>query len=454
MPNWFLKEFAPFIADPLCAIFNASVRQGCVPTRWKRANVVPIPKVNPPKSVHSDLRPISLTPTLVKILESFVGGWILDKIGPNLHTNQFGALKGKSTSHALVAILHEWCSALDAGESVRALFVDFSKAFDRVDHTLLLTKLLAYGAPISLVKWVFSFLKDREQRVKIGDLSSTWCHLAAGFPQGTWLGPLAFVTVIDDLQPACSVHKFVDDTTFTEIIHTVNTPSQMDRFSLELEHWSENNSMVVNYRKTKEIILGSLRNHDVPALAIGGNHIERVTNFKLLGLNIADDMRWDIHVDYLCAKVNSRLYFLKLLKRAGLSPDDLKCFYTTAIRPILEYACVVWHHGLTQTQSDLLESIQKRAIRIMYGPVVFKMPYENALSYSDLELLSQRRAKIGKSFFDKLLQPTNCLNHLLPPRRDPAVISRLRHATQYEIPRLRTDVYCSYISYALANYQN
>lgn len=142
MPNWLLKEMAPLIADPVCAI-NSSIRQGCVPAIWKQANVVPVPKAHPPKSMQNDLRPISLISTLTKVLESFVGSWILNKIQPNLANNQIGVLKGKSTNHVLVAVLHTWCCALDAGESVRALFVDITKAFDRVDHTLLLNKLLA-----------------------------------------------------------------------------------------------------------------------------------------------------------------------------------------------------------------------------------------------------------------------------------------------------------------------
>ena len=190
---------------------------------------------------------------------------MLNKIQPNLANNQFGVLKGKSTSHALVAVLHTWCCALDAGESVRALFVDFSKAFDRVDHTLLLNKLLVHDVPCTLIRWLFSFLKDREQRVKIGQVCSKWCTLTAGFPQGTWLGPLAFITIIDDLQPPCAVHKFVDDTTFSEILASKNTPSRMDEFGGELERWSAQNHgaqnyIKINYTKTKEIVLGKIRN--------------------------------------------------------------------------------------------------------------------------------------------------------------------------------------------------
>lgn len=452
LPNWFLKDMAPVIAEPLCAIFNASVRQGVVPAIWKRADVIPIPKVRPPRSIENDLRPISLTPTVAKVLESFVGGWIMKKIEHRLDGNQFGALRGRSTSHALVAIIHKWCCALDAGNSVRTLFVDFSKAFDRVDHTLLLNKLLAYGTPNALVKWLFSFLKDREQRVKIGQSLSHWCKLAAGFPQGTWMGPLAFVAIIDDLQPSCSVHKFIDDTTLTEIL--VDNSSHMDRFAGELELWSSNNYMVINYKKTKELILGNLKKHTViPPLIIGGHPIERVSCFKLLGVTITDDLRWEVHIESISSKVNSRLYFLKQLKRAGLSTDDLRCFYTTVVRPVLEYACVVWHHGLTRAQCDQLEALQKRAIRIIYGPIVVSMPYNSALYFSNLDALGYRRASIGKSFFKEIIQPTSCLHHLLPPRRDPLLFAKLRHPKEYEVPRLRTARYCSSIHYGLVHYQ-
>ena len=162
LPNWLLKDMAPFLADPVCAISNSSVRQGHVPKLWKQANVIPVPKVHPPKLVENDLRPISLTATLSKILESFVGGWILEAVGHQLGTNQYGALKERSTSHALVSVLHHWSTALDSGNSVRALFVDYSKAFDRVDHNALLNRTIAIGFPKTVViRRLFSFLKDR-----------------------------------------------------------------------------------------------------------------------------------------------------------------------------------------------------------------------------------------------------------------------------------------------------
>ena len=119
LPNWLLKDKAPFLGDPVCAIFNSSLRQGHVPKIWKQANIIPVPKIHPPKLVENDLRPISLTGTLSKILESFMGGWILEAVGHQLDTNQYGALKQRSTFYALVSVLHHWSTALDNGDSVR-----------------------------------------------------------------------------------------------------------------------------------------------------------------------------------------------------------------------------------------------------------------------------------------------------------------------------------------------
>jgi len=227
----------------------------------------------------------------------------------------------------------------------------------------------------------------------------------------------------------------------------------MDDFGGDLERWSAQNYMKINYNKTKEIILGKIRNQNIPTLTISGNPIQRVSTFKLLGVHISDNLMWESHIDSICSKANSRLYSLKRLKRAGLSINDLRCFYTTVIRPVLEYACVVWHHGLTKAQSDRLEALQKRAIRIIHGRAVFNMSYEKALARSQLESLSYRRAAQGKSFYIKITQPTSCLHHLLPSSRNIQVTSKLRHAAQYEHPLVHTKRYCSFINFALVHYQ-
>ena len=252
IPNWILHDLAPFISKPVTAIFNASIADGVVPDVWKQSNVVPVPKSNPPRTIEDDLRPISLTPTLAKHLEWFVGQELLSVVSDKLDAQQFGALKGRSTTHALVDIVHNWNAALDAGSSVRAVFVDYAKAFDHVDHSILLCKLISMGVPAFIIKWIYSFLDKRQQRVKIGNIFSNWLRLNGGMPQGTWLGPLTFVILIDGLRLDCLLHKFVDDTTASEILKK-NQSSNMVNIVQQLIRWSESNNMNINSKKTKKL---------------------------------------------------------------------------------------------------------------------------------------------------------------------------------------------------------
>jgi len=123
-----------------------------------------------------------------------------------------------STTHALVAMTHAWQSAIDRGRAARALFVDFKKAFDTVNHNLLLRKLYSGNVPHCLIRWFYSYLENRMQRVRIGTNHSSWLQPNGAMPQGSWLGTLTFLLLIDDLQVDCLAHKYVDDTTLNELL--------------------------------------------------------------------------------------------------------------------------------------------------------------------------------------------------------------------------------------------
>ena len=306
VPNWFWRDFSVWLAQPLCAIFNVSIRQGIVPLAWKLANVVPVPKTNPPATIDKDLRPISLTPCLCKVLESFIGQWILDDLQGKIDQRQYGALKGKSTTHELVDILHHWHNALENNSTVRIVFIDYAKAFDHVDHSTIIRKLVDLGVSGVLVRWVYSFLSDRQQRVKISDYVSDWLTLNGGMPQGSYLGPLIFLVLINDLTAGCLLHKFMDDTTLSEIIPK-GSVSNMDSILREVVNWSCDNFMNINWRKTKEMVLGT-KSASVSDLCVNDNSIERVHVFKLLGVLLDNNLKWNNHVDGVCARPSSRLH--------------------------------------------------------------------------------------------------------------------------------------------------
>jgi len=153
----------------------------------------------------------------------------------------------------IVSVLQLWSTALDSGNSVRALFVDYRKAFDRNDHNVLLNKMIAFGVPKPVIRWLFSFFQDRQQKVKLDSFLSDWARIIEGMHQGSWLGPLIFITYIDDLNPSCVIHKFMDDVTLTEVMSkgSDSANSKMPEHISYLELWSKNNSVNINFEKTQ-----------------------------------------------------------------------------------------------------------------------------------------------------------------------------------------------------------
>jgi len=212
--------------------------------------------------------------------------------------------------------------------------------------------------------------------------------------------------------------------------------------ALSLLSWSEHNDMTVNFQKTKEMVMGPpLQVTKFPPIQGLTSSIEQVSSVKLLGLHLDANFSWT-HVEAILSKATQRLYFLKLLKHAGV-PNPQLHFYVAVIRPILEYATPVWHHLLTNYQIDQIAAIQKRAINIIHN-CTYGMSYSNALFCAGLTSLRARREQlaVARNLFDSITEPRSCLHHLLPLPRDPELLSRLRAPTKH--PR---------ISFSLNNYQ-
>ena len=182
---------------------------------------------------------------------------------------QFGWRKRRSIVHALTAILHTWMSSLDSGDSVCTVFVDFRKAFDLVSHNILFSKLIKHNIPRFLLRWFGSYLSGRQQRVRISQSFSSWKEL-----KELWhnLGPLSFLVLINDLSTGCPMHKYVDDTTLTELPKHANT--EMSTFLSNLSRENESN-MEINTTKTKEMILGALARSNLPLLTTPTGTIDR-----------------------------------------------------------------------------------------------------------------------------------------------------------------------------------
>ena len=186
-----MRDCAQQLAGPVTSIFNSSLREGVLPKLWKTATVIPLHKKRPQESIENDIRPIALIIII-----------------PQIDDKQFGGMAGTGTTDALVEMLHKWYEATDEpGTTVRVLFLDYSKAFDLMNHETLIDKLVAMNLPAHIVRWMAAFLLDRE-------------HPNGGVPQGTLSGPKNFLVYINDLRTPCSIYKYVDDSTVFENIQS------------------------------------------------------------------------------------------------------------------------------------------------------------------------------------------------------------------------------------------
>ena len=221
IPSRVLKLFAFELAPVITDLYNTSLVQGVVPSQFKSCLVVPIPKTTPPKTVEEDLRPITLTSQLAKIMEGFTLNLlpVYKQMVDQLNKKQF-AVRGKSTTHALVYLVHCIQEYLDKGACyVRLFLADFSKGVDLVDHTVLMLELRSLGVHDAIIGWITDFLSYRSQRVKIGDAISPCVFSNGGIPQGTKLAPILFAVLVNKLVAGWYTRvKYVDDLSVLECI--------------------------------------------------------------------------------------------------------------------------------------------------------------------------------------------------------------------------------------------
>lgn len=415
IPGWLLKENADLLADPVQDILNTSYQEGRLPSTWKEADIIPIPKQRPIFDINKHLRPISLTPLLSKLAEEYVVEmFVKPAVLAKIDTQQFGTIPNSSTVHALIDMIHSWLNSTDGnGATTRVVLFDYRKAFDLIDHTILVRKLCKYSIPSQVLNWIVDFLQDRKQRVKLGqDCLSDWRSIPAGVPQGTKLGPWLYIVMINDLNiSGVQLWKYVDDITMSESVEK-NQPSKIQLAVDDLSNKSKANKSQLNETKCKELRIGFSKSDKVfDPVKVNDTDLELVDNVKLLGLNLSKDLRWNTHVSEIISKVATRLYFLRQLKRSRVASKELVLFYVTCVRPLTEYACQVYHNSLPNYLSEDLERLQKRAMRIIFP----ECSYAEALEKSGLQTLFKRRQVITEQFFNKIVtNQSHRLHSLLP----------------------------------------
>ena len=439
IPGRLIKEFACELSEPLADIINHSLQDGIVPLEWKSATVVPLPKSKPPST--SEIRPISLTSLLSKVAESFITQWTLKDILPQIDSQQFGCLPGRSTTHSLLDLTNDLYRSLDRpGKICSLVTTDYSKAFDRVDHSLTIATMLKLGLRPSLARWIANFLSDRSQSVRYHGSLSDSEKITCGLPQGTLLGPWIFIAYINGAAKDATAKrwKFVDDLNLLEV-RPLNAPSIIQQDLADLERWSSERKMVLHPKKCKVLHFFTTKSPPTfPNLTINDLELQKVSTLKILGIYIQSNLKWSEQVDHLCKTASQRLFLLRRLKNSAIPPDDLTSIFTIYIRPTLEYAAPVWHSGLTGVQSKAIERVQRRAVRIILGRDFTS--YRNACSRLGLPSLSSRREDLTRAFATSLRQ-SDLFRSWLPPERGEISQRLTRSSNDLDLASCTTERY-------------
>ena len=444
LPRDIVKEHSVEIATPLSQIMNKIMQTATWPTKWKKEYITPIGKISEPET-EDDLRPISLTPFFSKVAERFVVKWLLEYIGPLIDFRQYGGLKGNSITHYLIEFVNFILSNQENTEptAILACMIDFSKAFNRQNHNILISKLSDMGVPAWLLRIVMSFLSDRVMVVRYKGATSSEKRLLGGGPQGTLLGLLLFLVLINDIgfsnqennvgelitckrnfRTANQLHlKFVDDLTLAESLilkdSVVSVPlsarPQPDPYRARTGHslipgksevlkqinlvndYAYENEMKLNLSKTKFMLFNQCKSIDFqPIQSLEGSEIEYVEETKLLGLVLTSDLKFDKNTDYIVKRAFKKLWMLKRLKNLGASSDQLTDVYFKQVRSILELATPVWHSSLSLANKACIERVQKAALQIILGPAYTS--YSSACDLINLLTLETRRVNLCRKF--------------------------------------------------------
>ena len=349
-------------------------------------------------------------------------------------------MPGDSTVNQLVYLYNMFLKALNEKKDVRIVFCDQSKAFDKVWHDGLLYKMKTFGIEGALHDWFVNYLQNRRQRVAIKNGLSPWCNIKAGVPQGSILGPLLFLIHINDIINNIQSHikLFADDTSLYVVIdkNEQTCIQQLNRDLDTINNWAKRWLVTFNPDKSESLHITLKPNQIASPIYLDHQELNLVTSHKHLGLTFNNSLTWNDHVDGIFTAANKKVTLLTKLKHI-LDRKTLQTMYCSFVRPSMEYASVIWNN-CNDCDSDRLESVQRRAARVITGGIVRT---STDLLYEEvgLESLKNRRERSMLLFFHKVMY-NNCpayLECLRPANSRDRHNRNLRSSNKLDPPKSR-----------------
>ena len=409
IPSFFVKDCSSALTEPLLLIFNSSLKSGIFPDKWKLAKVCPILKSGNASDV-TNYRAISIICNFAKVFEIILYTQIYTHVRSFLSPTQHGFVEQRSTITNLAHFSQYTAEALDILGQVDTIYIDFSKAFDQINHDLILSKLHLFGLGESLCTFLKSFLVGRSQSVYLNGFQSFQYEITSGVPQGSNLGPLLFLIFINDLPSTvtnCEILLYADDVKIFKTIKSADDALVLQSCFNQIVDWSASNKLAINCQKCKVVSYSRKKTKFHFDYLMNNVPLERCEKIKDLGIYFDSQFNFNYHVQQILSSSSSSLGFIMRNAKPFDSIAACVSLYKAFVLSRLEYGSIIWS-PFYECHKSLLENVQRKFLKFLwfkvnksYPPRGFK--HLTLLNTFDFVSLEQRRTISSLMFLFKLI---------------------------------------------------
>lgn len=444
IPPLFYVNCAESLAAPITCLFNRCLREGYFPKIWKTAHIVPIHKKGT-KTLIQNYRPISILNTLAKFMEKTVHHYLYPFIYPNIPHQQHGFIKGRSTNTNLAIFTNDVLRGMEGGFQVDVIYTDFEKAFDRVDHNILLRKLQELGICGDLLRWMESYLRNRSQAVVVGGHRSDFMDVPSGVPQGSILAPLLYAAYLYDVGKCFQNANYLMYADDTKIYYNIKCQSDCNKLQLDLNRLNNyylENTITINVNKCMAMTITRKNKIINFEYKITNTTINRTQRVRDLGVHLDHKLTFNEHVSDIVSRSYKSLGFILRVTKPFSDIRCLKILYCAYVRSILEYCCNVWNPQYV-TYIENIERIQSKFIKhLNYRSYHEYINYVESCEFHKIISLQDRRTLLELLFLHNVchgsIDSTELTEQFMRLR---APKLRTRHTTLFHVPHARTNYY-------------
>lgn len=452
----FIRSCAKQLSTPLCFIYQKSLELGIFPSAWKLALITPIPKNDNINDV-SQYRPISKTNLFGKVFEKIITTKLTCVLKNHINVNQHGFCKGRSVETNMLTFTSFLVDALDRKKQVDVVYSDFSKAFDKINHDLLIEKLWTIGIHGDLLRWLDSYVKNRSQAVAVKGFVSRFLDIPSGIPQGSHIGPLLFIIYINDIEKIVQNSNFLlyaDDAKFFRIVEGYDDCLRLQSDIERLTEYCSSNQLFLNLDKCSVISYTRKTNPINFDYTINNSSLARVTSIRDLGILMDSGLSFNLHIDNIVNKAFRQLGFILRVSKPFKQSHTLKLLYFSFVRSILDFACIIWS-PFYACHIGRIERVQKKFIKNLdFRENHDHVTYEDSLRRHSVTTLENRRIMFDQIFLFKILNNFIDSPHILEKNCIRVPRSSSRSQKLFVIPayksvytsnnffRRSVDVYC------------